>query len=43
VAKKLNILFNLLRKLNIIKINYKPIRNPLKAHYKAKKKKKPEK
>jgi hypothetical protein len=45
VAKKLNILWNLLRKLDIININYKPIRNPLKAYYKAhyKAKKEPEK
>jgi hypothetical protein len=37
VAKKLNILWNFLRKLDIINIIYKPIRNPLKAHYEARK------
>jgi hypothetical protein len=35
VAKKFNILWNLIRKLDIININYKPIINPLKAHYEA--------
>ena len=35
MAKKLNILWNFLRKLDIINIIYKPIRNPLKAHYEA--------
>jgi hypothetical protein len=45
VEKKLNILWNLLRKLDIININYKSIRNSLKAHYEAyyKAKKEPEK
>jgi len=33
--KNLNILWNFLRKLDIINIIYKPIRNPLKAHYEA--------
>lgn len=35
MAKKLNVLWNFLRKLEIININYKPIKNPLKARYKA--------
>ena len=43
MAKKLNILWNFLRKLYIININYKPIstksplRSSLKAHYEARK------
>ena len=35
MAKKLNVRWNFLRKLDIININYKPIKNPLKAHYEA--------
>ena len=37
MAKKLNILWNFLRKLDIINIIYKPIRNPLKAYHEARK------
>ena len=35
MVKKLNILWNLQRKLDNININCKPIKNPLKAHYKT--------